>query len=69
MSYYRLYFMEPFSGHIARFAEFEASDDAAAGELAAGHAGENPLELWCERRKVRRIERLATAPFSRQAAR
>ena len=27
MPYYRLYFMDPRSGHIDRFAEFQAPDD------------------------------------------
>ena len=30
MRYYRLYFMDRFSGHIDHFREFEADDDAAA---------------------------------------
>ena len=30
MLYYRLYFMDRFSGHIDHFREFEAEDDAAA---------------------------------------
>ena len=59
MSYYRLYFMDPRSGHIDRFAEFEAPDDRQASALAREHVGEYPLELWCERRKVHRIEAAA----------
>ena len=65
MSYYRLYFMHPDNGHIDRFAEFEAPDDRAAVALASEHLGENPLELWCERRKVGRIEALVTDPACR----
>lgn len=56
MLYYRLYFMHPHSGHIERFAEYEAPDDAAALGLASEHIGEAPLELWCEHRKVKRID-------------
>jgi hypothetical protein len=56
MQYYRLYFMHPHTGHIERFAEFEAPDHEAALALASEHVGENPLELWCDRCKVRRIE-------------
>lgn len=56
MLYYRLYFMHPHNGHIERFAEFEAPDDSAALALAREQTGANPLELWCERRKVGRIE-------------
>lgn len=63
MLYYRLYFMHPLTGGIQRFADFEASDDGHALELArehAGeHAGEHPLELWNEHRKVELIEALS----------
>ena len=65
MNYYRLYFMHPMSGHIERFAEYEAPDDAAALDLAVEHAGEHPLELWSGHRKVKRIEALAEQPVAR----
>jgi hypothetical protein len=61
-SSYRLYFMDPDSGHIERFAEFEAPDDQSAIALAGEHIGRNPLELWCERRKVGRINAFDTGP-------
>lgn len=57
MSCYRLYFLHCFSGHIVRFAEFEAADDDVALALATEHEGDQPLELWCQHRKVRRFER------------
>ena len=56
MSYYRLYFMCARSGHIMKFAEYEAPDDQSAIALALEHEGEQALELWCGRRKVTRIE-------------
>lgn len=68
MSYYRLYFMHPHTGHIDRVADFEAPDDAQALELAGEHVGENPLELWNEHRKVHRIEAFATVPAARRQA-
>lgn len=68
MFYYRLYFMHPDSGHIARFADFEAPDDLQALELAREHVGENPLELWNEHRKVQRIEARSTLPVSGRGA-
>ena len=40
MRYYRLYFMDRFSGHIDHFREFEAVDDDAALAIA---------ESWRER--------------------
>jgi hypothetical protein len=60
MLYYRLYFMHPLTGSILRFADFEAPDDGHALDLASEHVGENPLELWNERRKVDRIEAFAS---------
>lgn len=68
MLYYRLYFMHPDSGHIERFADFEAPDDGHAVTLANEHIGEHPLELWNERRKVRHIDAASTVPASRQDA-
>ena len=56
MLHYRLYFMHPWTGHILRFTEFEAQDDLTAFALARPHIGNHPLELWCEGRKVRRID-------------
>ena len=55
--YYRLYFMNCGSGHIDRIEEIEAADDVEAVRTAAGRdAGDQPLELWQERRKVKRFE-------------
>lgn len=62
MLYFRLYFMSPRSGHIERFAEFEASDDIAAIALASEHEGHQPLELWCEHRKVKRFDLVSLPP-------
>lgn len=61
MSYYRLYFMSSFSGHIERFEEFEASDDGEAVALAKTKQGQLALELWCSRRKVAQVEALDLA--------
>ena len=56
MSFYRLNFMRRGSGHIERFEEIEAADDVAAVRIARKQAGQQPLELWCHRRKVKRFE-------------
>ena len=56
MLYYRLYFMSARTGHIIRFAEYEAPDDACAMDLARSQQGEQALELWCQRRRVGRFE-------------
>ena len=63
---YRLYFMDPRSGHITAFEALEAADDQAAIAAAERHRGWQPLELWCQGRKVHRFEALAsTAPRQR----
>lgn len=67
MSYYRLYFLNPRNGQIYRFAEYEAVDDAAALALTAEHEGSEPMELWCQHRKVRFFE--ATPAVSAPEAR
>jgi hypothetical protein len=56
MAYYRLYFMDPRSGHISAFESIEAEDDSGALALAEPHRGWQPLELWCQGRKVQRFE-------------
>jgi hypothetical protein len=55
MGYYRLYFMSSFSGHIERFEEFDAPNDASAVALAKTKQGLFVLELWCSQRKVARV--------------
>ncbi|WP_116090339.1 hypothetical protein [Sphingomonas crusticola] len=57
MTHYRLYFMNPRSGHIDRAQDLDAPDDQAALRLASTYDGIHPLELWCNSRKVYRIER------------
>lgn len=61
MSYYRLYFMDSFSGHIERFEEFDALDDGEAMAFAKSMTGPKALELWCQHRKVTRLESLDIA--------
>jgi hypothetical protein len=53
MRYYRLYFMDRFSGHIDHFREFEAEDDDAALTVAEGWREEQPMELWNRERKLK----------------
>jgi hypothetical protein len=65
--YYRLYFIDPRSGHIARFTEIHAPDDAAATELAS-EIEHRPLELWNGGRYVARIgPELPAAPQAEAA--
>jgi hypothetical protein len=56
MSYYRLYFMSSYFGHIERFEDFDALDDGAAVALAKSRQGPLALELWTGHRKVKSIE-------------
>ena len=53
MRYYRLYFMNRFSGHIDQFREFEAEDDDCAISIAEGWRADCPMELWIHQRKLR----------------
>ena len=53
MRYYRLYFLDRFSGHIDHFREFEAADDDAALAVALGWQEDRPMELWNRHRKLK----------------
>lgn len=59
MTYYRLYHMNPKSGHIDWFEEFDASDDVLAVLEARERQVEKAIELWQEGRKVLRLEQPA----------
>ncbi|MGZ8312771.1 MAG: hypothetical protein ACXWUR_11970 [Allosphingosinicella sp.] len=53
MVYYRLYLLSQSDGRFVGFEEIEAPDDVEAVRIAEGHSGEQPLELWCGKRKVK----------------
>ena len=53
MRYYRLYFMDRFSGHIDHFREFEAESDDSALQIAERWREERPMELWNRERKLK----------------
>ena len=55
MRYYRLYFMDRFSGHIDNFRDFEAADETACA-IAEGWHDDQPMELWNRDRKLKRWE-------------
>ncbi len=61
MSYYRLYFMSSFTGHIERFEEFGAGDDREAVAVAETKQGPLALELWCSHRKVAQLDAIDLA--------
>src|SRR5688500_14552600 len=56
VAYFRLYFMESFSGHIEYVRDFEADSDEIAEALAEDARGIGPMELWKGRQKVKRWE-------------
>ena len=53
MRYYRLYFLDRFTGHIEHFREFEAEDDDAALATAEDWRESQPMELWNRQRKLK----------------
>jgi hypothetical protein len=65
MTYYRLYFLDRFSGHIEHFREFEAMNDADAVAHADEWREPGAMELWEGRRKVMRWEPLEDSPEGR----
>ena len=60
--YYRLYFMDRYSGHIDHFREFEAESDDAAMNVSETWRDGRPMELWNLGRKLRRWEIEPTLP-------
>lgn len=59
MSYYRLLFMKDYDGPVVGVEEIAARDDVEAVRAAAERVGPQPLELWCEKRKVKRFPAVA----------
>ena len=57
MRYYRLYFMDRFSGHIEHFREFEAETDDDALRIAESWREDRPMELWNRQRKLKRWDK------------
>lgn len=53
---YRLYRMNPHSGHIEGVEEFHSGDDVEAILLVQGRERHGPAELWCGGRKVLRLD-------------
>lgn len=53
---YRLYRMNPHSGHIDGVEEFHSGDDIEAILLVQNRPRRTPAELWCGSRKVLRLD-------------
>ena len=56
MPYYRLYHLDPHTGHINRAEEIFAADDVAAAHDLQQRNIDHPLELWDGGRKVVRLD-------------
>ena len=63
MAGYRLYFMGARFGQIAHYEDFDAEDDAQAIDVAGLRECNQPLELWCQGRKVASFEAHARVPI------
>ncbi len=62
MSYYRLLFMKSYEGPIMGAKEIAARDDVDAVRIAREHVCEQTLELWCDKRKVKRFAPVEKSP-------
>lgn len=56
MPYYRLYHLDPHTGHINGAEEIFAADDVAAVHDLHQRNSDHPLELWKGGRKVVRLD-------------
>lgn len=65
MLYYRLYFLND-TGRIYRVRELDADGDDSAVSIASQYQGEEPLELWCQHRRVQCFESINTELRSAQ---
>lgn len=70
MPYYRLYHVDPHTGHINRAEEIFEADDVSAFNAMQQRRCDHPLELWEHGRKVGRSDAApeAAAFASRQTA-
>jgi hypothetical protein len=53
---YRLYFLDPDTGHIEGVEQFHTADDVEAICLVEDRRDPIPTELWCAGRKVGRFD-------------
>ena len=56
MSYYRLLFMKADGGPVIGAEEIAARDDVEAVRIASERVGPQPIELWCDKRKIKRFK-------------
>ena len=65
MPYYRLYHLDPHTGHITKADELFAADDVAAMHDLQQRRSDHPLELWERGRKVSHIDATLEAAGAR----
>lgn len=61
MSYYRLLFMKADEGTIMGVEEIAARDDVDAVRVAKSRLCDTALEVWCDKRKVKRFNPVVEA--------
>lgn len=64
MPLFKLYHLDPFTGHIDRAEELHASDSVEAIHSLQNRERPNPVELWVEGRKICHLEPMGAAPHS-----
>jgi hypothetical protein len=62
MSYYRLLFMKSPEGPVIGSEEIKARDDLEAVHIARERVGPQPIELWCDKRKIKRFHAVEAQP-------
>ena len=62
---YRLYRMNPHTGHIEGAEDFHSGDDVEAILLVQGWRHLVPVELWCGGRKVMRLDAVISVKMTR----
>ncbi len=62
MSYYRLLFMKSPDGPVIGCEEIAARDDVEAVHIASERVGPQPIELWCDKRKIKRFQAQVSEP-------
>ena len=61
MSYYRLLFLKCAAGPVIGATALAARDAVAAVRIAKQHLCDQTLELWCDKRKVKRVAAVETS--------
>lgn len=56
MSYYRLFFMREDGGPILGVEEIMARDDVEAVHIAAERVGDQAVEVWSDKRRVKHFD-------------